>query len=241
MLGDRRLERSSERDAVLLAAAQLLRAADEDARTTSCGSSSSASRTTGAIVLPVDHGDGPHDRECHLGLDPAGVLLVLEGVGRELDDPLLAVERVPPPDIDMAAGDLDHVVTGPRVSPQPQRRNRPGVDDEEVLEPPGVRHVLVAGEDELDARAEQAFDHVARVVDDVPLPPGAGYWQQVVMKDEDLQVGGLGGELALDPGVAAATDLAVVEVGLGRVDRDDRDPPLRSTEFRSPKSSSKWT
>ena len=39
----------------------------------------------------------------HLGLDPAGVLLVLERVGRELDDPLLPVERMAAPDVDVAA------------------------------------------------------------------------------------------------------------------------------------------
>ena len=50
------------------------------------------------------------------------------------------------------------------------------------------------------------------------------------------------GELLLDPRVAAAADLAVVEVGLGRVDGDDGDAVrARSTELRSPKNSSKWT
>ena len=41
------------------------------------------------------------------------------------------------------------------------------------------------------------------------------------MEDEDAQVG-RSRELLLDPAVAAAADLAVVEVGLARVDRDDR-------------------
>ena len=77
--------------------------------------------------------------------------------------------------------DLDHVVTGPRVAAQPQRRDRAGVDDEEVLEPPGVRHVLVAGEDEVDAGALEALDRVAGVVDDVALAarcpaPGSRWW-----------------------------------------------------------------
>ena len=40
------------------------------------------------------------------------------------------------------------------------------------------------------------------------------------MEDEHAEVGRLG-ELLRDPRVAAASDLAVVEVGLGRVDRDD--------------------
>ena len=96
-------------------------------------------------------------------------------------------------------------------------------------------------EDEVDARALEALERVARVVDDVPLAARARHRQQVVVEDEDAQVG-LGRELLLDPPVAAAADLPVVEVGLGRVDGDDRaSSPTRSTEFRSPKSSSKWT
>ena len=82
------------------------------------------------------------------------------------------------------------------------------------------------GEDEVDAGALQALDRVAGVVDDVPLAARAGHRQQVVVEHEDAQVGGLGRELLLDPGVAAAADLAVVEVGLGRVDRDDGDAVL---------------
>ena len=64
------------------------------------------------------------------------------------------------------------------------------------------------------------------VVHDVALAAGAGHGQQMMVEDEDLQIGRLGGELALDPGVAAAPDLAMIEVGLGRVDRDDRDAAL---------------
>ena len=45
----------------------------------------------------------------------------------------------------------------------------------------------------------------------------------MVVQDEDAQVGRLG-ELLLDPAVAASPDLAVVEIGLGRVDGDDGDP-----------------
>ena len=226
VLEDRLLERRRERHAVLLAATQLLGAADEDAGDDLLRQLHEGVPDHGGVVLPVDHGDRSHERDCHLGLDPAGVLLVLEGVGRELDDALLSVERMAAPDVDMAAGDLDHVVTGPRVPPQAQRRDRAGVDDEEVLEPPRVRDVLVTGENELHAGPQQALDHVSRVVDDVSLPPGAGYGQEMVMQHEDPQVCGLSCELALDPRVAAAADLAVVEIGLGRVDRDDRHPAL---------------
>ena len=44
----------------------------------------------------------------------------------------------------------------------------------------------------------------------------------MVVHDEDAEVGGRR-ELLLDPGVTAAADLAVIEVRLARVDRDDRD------------------
>ena len=50
--------------------------------------------------------------------------------------------------------------------------------------------MLVAREDEVDAGALEALDRVARVVDDVPLAPRAGDGQQVVVQDEDPQVGG---------------------------------------------------
>jgi hypothetical protein len=82
--------------------------------------------------------------------------------------------------------------------------------------------VLVAGEDEVHAGALEALDRVARVVDDVPLTPRTGDGQQMVVADEDPQVGG-SFEALLDPGVAAAADLAVVEIGLGRVDRHHSD------------------
>src|SRR5207244_9747503 len=58
--------------------------------------------------------------------------------------------------------------------------------------------------------------------DAVPLPPGTGDRQQMVVHDEDAEVCRIR-ELLLDPAVAPTSDLAVVEVGLGRVDRDERD------------------
>src|SRR5712691_6238089 len=85
----------------------------------------------------------------HLAFDPRRVLLELERVDPELDDLLLAVEGVLPPDGHVGSGVLDHVVTGPRVAAQPQRRDGARVDDEQILEPPRVRHVLVAREDEV--------------------------------------------------------------------------------------------
>ena len=85
---------------------------------------------------------------------------------------------------------------------------------------------LCPRKDEVHPRALQALDRVAGVVDDVPLAAGAGH----------RAAGGGGGRRSrssagsanccLDPAVAAAPDLAVVEVGLGRVDGDDADPAL---------------
>jgi hypothetical protein len=46
---------------------------------------------------------------------------------------------------------------------------------------------------------------------------------EMVVEHEDPQEGLVGAEALLDPLVAPAADQAVVEVGLGRVDREDRD------------------
>ena len=83
--------------------------------------------------------------------------------------------------------------------------------------------MLVAREHEIDTGTLQALDRVARVEDDVALTAGARDRQEVVVHDEDPQVGRVG-ELLLDPAVAAAADLTLVEVGLRRVDGDDGDP-----------------
>ena len=63
VLGDRRLERGRERHAVLLAAAQLLGAADEHAGNDLVGQLDESIPDHGGVVLPVDHGDGPHERD----------------------------------------------------------------------------------------------------------------------------------------------------------------------------------
>ena len=81
---------------------------------------------------------------------------------------------------------------------------------------------LCPAEHEVDTRPLQALERVAGVVDDVPLAARARHRQQVVVDDEDAQVGRVG-ELLLDPAVAPAADLPVVEIGLGRVDGDERD------------------
>ena len=57
------LERGGERHAVVLAAAQLLRAADEHAGDDLVGQLDESIPDHGGVVLPVDHGDGPHERD----------------------------------------------------------------------------------------------------------------------------------------------------------------------------------
>ena len=123
--------------------------------------------------------------------------------------------------------------------PRSRSEDRARVDDEEVLEPPGVRHVLVPGEDEVARRRAAGTRARRRRRRRVALAAGAGHRQQVVVEHEDAQVGGLG-ELLLDPAVAAAADLPVVEIGLGRVDGDDRDAVLSAARScarrRAPRS-----
>src|SRR6185437_17110359 len=70
---------------------------------------------------------GPSPLGGDLALDPARVLLVLAGHDVELDDPFLPVERIAPPDRDVAAGHLDDVVTGARVAAQAQGGDGAGV------------------------------------------------------------------------------------------------------------------
>ena len=130
------------------------------------------------------------------------------------------------PDVHLPVRDLDDVVTGSRVAAESQGRNGSGIHHEEVLEPPDVRHVLVAGEDKPNSGALQALDGVARVVHHVPLATGTRYRQQVVVEDEDLQVRRLFGELFFYPPIAATANLAMIEIRLARIHRNDRDAPL---------------
>src|SRR4029079_1183315 len=94
----------------------------------------------------------------HLVLDTSRVLLELERVCGELDDPLLVVVGGLPPDIHVPAFDLDQVVARSSVPPQAQRRHRARVDDEDVLQAPGIGNVLVAGENEVYPRALQRLE-----------------------------------------------------------------------------------
>ena len=98
-----RVERVRERDAVVLVAAQLLAAAEQVCGDEVVRELLERRADDRRVVLAVDEGQSTlaSRPRRHLVLDPAGVLLVLERVERELDDPLLAVERVLAPDVDV--------------------------------------------------------------------------------------------------------------------------------------------
>src|SRR5690348_13485428 len=78
-------------------------------------------------------------------------LLVLVRLARELDDRLLALERVLAVDADPFLPHLDDVVAGSPVPAEAKRRDGAGGDHEQVLEVPGIWDVLVPGEHELHA------------------------------------------------------------------------------------------
>src|SRR4051794_3594317 len=111
----------------------------------------------GRVVLAVDQEQGPHVPLAHRPA-PAwaalalNLLVVLVLVGRrvEVHDQLPVLERVLAEDPNLAVLDLYDVVAGARVAPEARARGGPCVDDEHVLEPPRVGHVLVAREDEVD-------------------------------------------------------------------------------------------
>jgi hypothetical protein len=103
------------------------------------------------------------------------------------------------------------------------------MDEEHPRDRPDVRHVPVSREDEVDAASAQQREHVASVEHLVPFAPGAGHGNEVVVADEDAQVG-LAGETLLDPGVVLAADLPLVDVGLRGVDRDERDGEAAAVE-----------
>ena len=149
---------------------------------------------------------------------------------RQLRRPVARVlaEALPPPPGMRSSTEIrslvdpDQVVRRVREAARAERRDRAGVDDEHPGDRPDVRDVAVAGQDEVDAALAQQREHVAGVEHLVALAAGARDRHQVVVADEDAQVG-VAGEALLDPAVVLAPDLALVEVGLRRVDRDERD------------------
>jgi mannose-6-phosphate isomerase-like protein (cupin superfamily) len=95
------------------------------------------------------------------------------------------------------------------------------MDEQHAGDRPDVRHVAMAREDEVGTTLTQQREHVARVQDLVALTTGAGDGDEVVVADEDPDVG-VAGEAFLDPAVVLAPDLALVDVGLRRVDAHQR-------------------
>ena len=76
-------------------------------------------------------------------------------------------------------------------------------------------------EHEVDLELAQDGHEVAGVAEVVDVAPGAGHGEDVVVDDDDPRPLGPAAQLGVDPAVVLAPDLALVEVGLGRVDGDD--------------------
>src|SRR3990170_1778749 len=133
-----------------------------------------------------------------------------------MGDHAAAAEGVPAGDLYLVVRELEHVVAGFRVTAQPERGHGPGVRDPQVLEAPDVGHVLVAREHHVDPGRDQLLEQVAGVHHGAAFAPGAWDRKQVVMQDEYLQVR-LDLEPLVEPLVALAPDLALVDVGLARI------------------------
>src|SRR5207302_8817647 len=95
-----------------------------------------------------------------------------------------------------------------------------GIHDKDVVEEPYVVHVIVAGEHEVDLQLGEEGEDVARIPDRVALATCPGHRYQMVVQDEDAEVGRIV-ELLADPRVALAPNLALGQVRLGGVDGDD--------------------
>src|SRR5665647_3807622 len=102
-------------------------------------------------------------------MNGADVLLERRRGRHEVDQRLRAVEGVLADHLHAVAVEAHDVVAGLGVTAQALRTARAGVDHEQALEAPGVGHVLVPAQDEIDAALLQHLEQIAGVVDDLSL------------------------------------------------------------------------
>lgn len=95
------------------------------------------------------------------------------------------------------------------------------MDEQHPRDRPDVRNVPVARQDEINAALAQQREDIAGVEHLVALAAGAGDGNEVVVTNEDAQVG-LGVESVFYPAVVFAADLSLVEIRLRGVHRDER-------------------
>src|SRR5213075_2406214 len=90
-------------------------------------------------------------------LDQDLELPVVLHAGREgeVRDRRLPSEGESARDLDLVTLELEHVVAGFRVAAHAERRDGPRIAQVDVLEAPDVRHVLVPGQHDVDARVDE--------------------------------------------------------------------------------------
>ncbi len=125
--------------------------------------------------------------------------------------------------------DAYEVVGRFRKAARAKGRDGPRMNEKHPRDRPHVGHVPVTGEDEVDAALAEQREHVAGIQHLVSLAASAWDRHQVVVADEHAQAS-VSRETFLDPAVMLASYLAFVEVGLRRVNRDERQLALRQLQ-----------
>src|SRR5215212_2893756 len=139
---------------------------------------------------------------------------VLPGLSVEAHRELALLERVLAVNLNPPFLCLDHVVAGAGIAPEAEGRCGPRVHDQHVLQPPGVRHVLVPREHEIYPRLHKSLQDITGVEDDVALATGSRKWDEMMVDNEYLEfVPGIGECLFNEPVVLPA-HLPIVEVRL---------------------------
>src|SRR5687768_9868606 len=139
---------------------------------------------------------------------------VLPRLSVEAHRELALLERVLAIDLHPPFLCLDHVVAGAGVAPEAEGRGGPSVHDQHVLQPPGVRHVLVPREHEIHPRLHKPLQDVTGVEDDVALATGSRKWDEMMVDDEYLELVPGIGEGLFDVPVVLPAHLPIVEVRL---------------------------
>src|ERR687889_2298595 len=139
---------------------------------------------------------------------------VLPGLSVEAHRELALLERVLAVTLNPPFLCLDHVVAGAGVAPEAEGRGGPRVHDQHVLQPPGVRDVLLPREHEIHPRLHKPLKNVTSVEDDVALAAGSRKRNEMMVDDEYLELVPGIGEGLFDEPVVLPAHLPIIEVRL---------------------------